>query len=51
MSERFLLQVLRQLGARAILASAREVDGGYTLERSLDEVSLPEVPEAIKLSL
>ncbi|MBN2217793.1 MAG: Rrf2 family transcriptional regulator [Pirellulales bacterium] len=47
MPERFLLQILRHLVARGILASTRGVDGGYCLDRPADEVSLLEVIEAI----
>jgi len=47
MPERFLLQILRNLVARGILASTRGVDGGYSLERSPEEISLLEVIEAI----
>ncbi|MBN1909950.1 MAG: Rrf2 family transcriptional regulator [Pirellulales bacterium] len=47
MPERFLLQILRNLVARGILSSTRGVDGGYSLERPADEVSLLEVIEAI----
>ncbi len=48
MPERFLLQILRNLVAHGILGSTRGVDGGYTLERSPDEISLLEVIEAIE---
>ena len=47
MPERFLLQILRNLVAHGILESTRGVDGGYTLERSANEISLLEVIEAI----
>ncbi len=47
MPERFLLQILRNLVAHGILSSTRGVDGGYTLERKPDEISLLEVIEAI----
>lgn len=47
MPERFLLQILRHLVARGILASTRGVDGGYELDRPAEEVSLLEVIEAI----
>jgi Rrf2 family protein len=47
MPERFLLQILRHLVARGILASTRGVDGGYELDRPADEVSLLDVIEAI----
>jgi Rrf2 family protein len=48
MPERFLLQVLRNLVTHGILQSTRGVDGGYTLERSPDQISLLEVIEAIE---
>jgi Rrf2 family protein len=48
MPERFLLQVLRNLVTHGILQSTRGVDGGYTLERRPDEISLLEVIEAIE---
>lgn len=47
MPERFLLQILRNLVAHGILESTRGVDGGYTLERTPDDISLLEVIEAI----
>lgn len=47
MPERFLLQILRNLVARGILSSTRGVDGGYSLERSPEDISLLEVIEAI----
>lgn len=47
MPERFLLQILRSLVNHGILHSTRGVDGGYSLERTPDEVSLLEVIEAI----
>ena len=47
MPERFLLQILRSLVTHGILGSARGVDGGYTLERSPEEVSLLDVIEAV----
>src|SRR5688572_4219947 len=48
MPERFLLQVLRNLVTHGILQSTRGVDGGYTLERRPDQISLLEVIEAIE---
>jgi len=48
MPERFLLQILRNLVAHGILASTRGVDGGYSLERSPESISLLEVIEAIE---
>lgn len=47
MPERFLLQILRNLVAHGILESTRGVEGGYTLERNPDDISLLEVIEAI----
>lgn len=48
MPERFLLQILRNLVAHGILSSTRGVDGGYTLERSPDDISLLDVIEAME---
>src|ERR1700676_5346283 len=47
MPERCLLQILRNLVTHGILQSARGVDGGYTLERKPEEISLLEVIEAV----
>ncbi|REK15898.1 MAG: Rrf2 family transcriptional regulator [Planctomycetota bacterium] len=47
MPERFLLQILRHLVNHGILHSTRGVDGGYSLERPPQEISLLEVIEAI----
>jgi len=47
MPERFLLQILRDLVAHGILASARGVEGGYMLERPADRISLLDVIEAV----
>ncbi|MCC7086731.1 MAG: Rrf2 family transcriptional regulator [Pirellulales bacterium] len=47
MPERFLLQILRNLVTHRILQSTRGVDGGYALRRSLSEISLLEVIEAV----
>ncbi len=47
MPERFLLQILRNLVTHGILQSTRGVEGGYSLERSPQEISLLEVIEAI----
>jgi len=47
MPERFLLQILRNLVAHGILESTRGVDGGYSLERAPDDISLLEVIEAV----
>jgi Rrf2 family protein len=48
MPERFLLQILRSLVTHGILHSTRGVDGGYSLERSPQDISLLEVIEAIE---
>src|SRR5436190_15516690 len=48
MPERFLLQILRNLVTHGILRSTRGVDGGYSLIRSPDQISLLEVIEAIE---
>ncbi|UUO08476.1 Rrf2 family transcriptional regulator [Blastopirellula sp. J2-11] len=47
MPERFLLQVLRNLVTHGILRSTRGVDGGYTLVRPAEQISLLEIIEAI----
>jgi Rrf2 family protein len=47
MPERFLLQILRHLVTHGILHSTRGVEGGYTLERSPDRISLLDLIEAI----
>jgi Rrf2 family protein len=47
MPERFLLQILRNLVTHGILTSTRGVEGGYTLDRPPDQISLLEVIEAI----
>ena len=47
MPERFLLQILRMLVTHGILKSTRGVDGGYSLSRPADQISLLEVIEAI----
>ena len=47
MPERFLLQILRNLVKHGILQSTRGVDGGYSLVRSPDDISVLEVIEAI----
>jgi Rrf2 family protein len=47
MPERFLLQILRHLVNHGILHSTRGVDGGYSLERRPEEISLLQVIEAI----
>jgi Rrf2 family protein len=47
MPERFLLQILRNLVTHGLLRSTRGVDGGYTLLREPDEISLLDLIEAI----
>ena len=47
MPERFLLQVLRSLVTHGILRSTRGVEGGYSLQKPPDELSLLEVIEAV----
>jgi Rrf2 family protein len=48
MPERYLLQILRNLVTHGILRSTRGVDGGYSLVRPPDQISLLEVIEAIE---
>ena len=48
MPERFLLQILRMLVTHGVLRSTRGVDGGYSLTKSPDKVSLLDVIEAIE---
>ena len=48
MPERFLLQILRNLVTHGILRSTRGVDGGYTLTRAPEDISLLDVIEAIE---
>jgi Rrf2 family protein len=48
MPERFLLQILRNLVNHGILRSTRGVDGGYTLTRPAEQVSLLDLIEAIE---
>jgi len=45
MPERFLLQILRSLVNDGILKSTRGVEGGYSLTRPIDEISLLQVFE------
>ena len=47
MPERFLLQILRNLVTHGVLKSTRGVDGGYTLARRPEEISILQVVEAI----
>ena len=47
MPERFLLQILRNLVTHGILESKRGVEGGYSLERRPEDVSLLELIEAV----
>ena len=48
MPERFLLQILRNLVTHGILRSSRGVDGGYTLIKDPQEISLLDIIEAIE---
>ncbi len=48
MPERFLLQILRSLVNHGMLQSTRGVDGGYSLVRPPDEISVLDVIEAIE---
>lgn len=47
MPERFLLQILRVLVTHGILKSTRGVEGGYSLLRPPDQISLLDIIEAI----
>src|SRR5208282_473426 len=47
MPERFLLQILRHLVTHGILHSTRGVEGGYTLDRPPEKISLLQLIEAI----
>jgi Rrf2 family protein len=47
MPERFLLQILRSLVTHDILHSTRGVEGGYTLKRPAEDISLLDVIEAV----
>ncbi len=47
MPERFLLQILRNLVTHGVLHSTRGVDGGYSLKRQPEDITLLEVIEAI----
>ncbi len=47
MPERFLLQILRNLVNHGILQSTRGVEGGYSLVRSPESISLLDIIEAI----
>ena len=46
--ERFLLQILRPLVTHGILTSTRGVEGGYSLRRSVSEISLLDLIEAVE---
>ncbi|MDA7950799.1 MAG: Rrf2 family transcriptional regulator [Pirellulaceae bacterium] len=48
MPERFLLQILRSMVNHGILRSTRGVEGGYSLAKPSDEISLLQVIEAIE---
>ncbi|MDX1963645.1 MAG: Rrf2 family transcriptional regulator [Pirellulales bacterium] len=47
MPERFLLQILRSLVTHGVLHSTRGVEGGYSLERKPEDISLLDIIEAI----
>jgi len=47
MPERFLLQILRNLVTHGILNSTRGVEGGYSLQRPAEAISLLDLIEAI----
>jgi Rrf2 family protein len=47
MPERFLLQILRNLVTHGILESTRGVDGGYSLDRNPEDISLLDLIEAV----
>ncbi|QGJ69630.1 HTH-type transcriptional regulator CymR [Planctomycetales bacterium 10988] len=47
MPERFLLQILRNLVTHGLLRSTRGVDGGYSLHRQPDQITLLDIIEAI----
>ena len=47
MPERFLLQILRSLVTHGILRSTRGVEGGYSLTRKPEDISVLDVIEAI----
>ena len=47
MPERFLLQILRDLVNSGILRSVRGVEGGYTLARQIDAITLEDIFEAV----
>jgi Rrf2 family protein len=46
MPERFLLQVLRNLVNHGVLQSTRGVEGGYSLSRPIEEITLLHILEA-----
>lgn len=48
MPERFLLQILRSMVTRGVLISTRGVNGGYFLARSLQEISVLDVMDAVE---
>lgn len=48
MPERFLLQILRSLVNHGILDSTRGMDGGYWFRRSLSDISLLDLIEAVE---
>jgi Rrf2 family protein len=48
MPERFLLQILRNLVNAGILQSTRGVEGGYSLEKTPEQISLLDLIEAVE---
>jgi len=48
MPERFLLQILRNLVNAGILQSTRGVEGGYSLEKPPEQISLLDLIEAVE---
>ena len=48
MPERFLLQILRSLVTKGLLASNRGVRGGYRLNREAQEITMLDVLEAVE---
>lgn len=51
MPERFLLQILRSMVTKGILRSTRGVNGGYTMIREPESVSLLDIVEAVEGSI
>jgi Rrf2 family protein len=51
MPGRFLLQVLRNLVTRGVLASHRGIDGGYILARPAEQITMLDIVQALDSSL